>query len=507
MGPVDDDDEYGEYEGYEEPRPRASRTPAEGVRIIGAEEAAAALETGSATGRRPDDAPRFGDVPPAPSGPRPAARFPLPESVDPAAAVPRPSVAGPTASGPGEVNTPDLPHWTEPATGEVPSVLASENDEDDVEAWAGFSQPPRWRDQQTDWEEVDFEDASALADEDMRQGVFDPNRTEHSDLYSFDEPLPPREPDPTRIAAPTPPRRVIGSGIPRHAAEEVGVGPEIAPVQRDIPTAVIVGLGLGALALICFRLGPAVSLVLVGAVIMLAAVEVFDVLRKAGHRPATLVGLTATASLLVAAYNKGETAVPLVLALTVVTTFLWFLFGVERARPMVNIAVTLFGFLWVGVLGSFGALLLAIQGPEGTEFHRAGVAFLLGAVLATVANDVGALVFGRQVGTRPMAPEVSPNKTWEGIVGGGLASIAISVLILGFVPGLAPWDGGKAFWLGLTVAVVAPLGDLCQSMIKRDLGLKDTGTILPGHGGVLDRFDAMLFVLPATYYLVRILFF
>ena len=507
MGPMDDDDEYGEYEGSEEPRPRAPRTPAEGVRIIGAEEAAAAIETGSATGRRPDDAPRFGDVPPPPSGPRPAARFPLPDSVDPAAAVPRTSVAPPPPPGPGEVNTPELPHWTEPATGEVPSVLASENEED-LEAWSGFSQPPRWRDQHTDWEEVDFEDASALADDEFRQGVLDPNRTEHSDLYSFDDPVVAPEPEPTRIAAPaTPPRRVIGSGIPRPSPDEIGVGPEVPPSQRDIPAAVVVGLGLGLLALICFRLGPAVSLVLVGAVIMMAAVEVFDVFRKAGHRPATLVGLTATASILIAAYNKGETAVPLVLALTVVTTFLWFLFGVERVRPTVNIAVTLFGFLWVGVLGSFAALLLAIQGPDGTEFHRAGVAFLLGAVLATVANDVGALVFGRQVGTRPMAPEVSPNKTWEGIVGGGLVSIAVSVLVLGFVPGVAPWDGGKAFWLGLTVAVVAPLGDLCQSMIKRDLGLKDTGTILPGHGGVLDRFDAMLFVLPATYYLVRILFF
>lgn len=504
---MDEDDEYGEYEGPEEPRPRSPRTPAEGVRIIGAEEAAAALETGSATGRRPEDAPRFGDVPASPSGPRPAHRFPLPDSVDPTTAVPRPPVASPPPPGPGEVNTPDLPHWTEPATGEVPSVLASEGDEE-LDAWAGFSQPPRWRDQQTDWEEVDFEDASALADEDMRQGVLDPNRTEHSDLYSFDEPLPPREPEPTRIAAPTPPRRVIGSGIPRQSPEEIGVGPEPpTPAPRDIPTAVVVGLGLGVVALIAFRLGPAVSLVLVGAIIMVAAVEVFDVLRRAGHRPATLVGLTATASLMIAAYNKGETAVPLVLALTVVTTFLWFLFGVERARPTVNIAVTLLGFLWVGVLGSFAALLLAMRGPEGTEFHRAGVAFLLAAVLATVANDVGALVFGRQVGTRPMAPEISPNKTWEGIIGGGVASIAVSVLVLGFLPGVAPWDGGKAFWLGLTVAVVAPLGDLCQSMVKRDLGLKDTGTILPGHGGVLDRFDAMLFVLPATYYLVRILFF
>jgi phosphatidate cytidylyltransferase len=232
----------------------------------------------------------------------------------------------------------------------------------------------------------------------------------------------------------------------------------------------------------------------------MAAVEVFDVLRRAGYKPATLLGLAATASALVATYNYGETGLLLVTALTVVTTFLWFLFGVEAARPTVNIAVTLLGYLWVGFLGSYAALLLAIP-------QRVGIAFLLGAVIATVANDVGGLLFGRQVGTRPLAPEISPNKTWEGIIGGAAASIVVSVLILRYLPGVSPWDGGKAFWLGLTVAVVAPLGDLAESMVKRDIGIKDMGTILPGHGGVLDRFDAMLFVLPATYYLLRFLYF
>jgi phosphatidate cytidylyltransferase len=203
---------------------------------------------------------------------------------------------------------------------------------------------------------------------------------------------------------------------------------------------------------------------------------------------------------MLAAYNYGETALPLVTALTVGSTFLWYLLGVERARPTVNIAVTLLGYLWVGFLGSYAALLLTFP-------NRVGIAFLVGAVLATVANDVGGLLFGRQIGSRPLAPEVSPNKTWEGIVGGAMASILVSVIVLRYIPGMFPWDGGKAFWLGLTVAVVAPLGDLAESMIKRDVGIKDMGTILPGHGGVLDRFDALLWTLPATYYLVRLLYF
>jgi phosphatidate cytidylyltransferase len=100
-----------------------------------------------------------------------------------------------------------------------------------------------------------------------------------------------------------------------------------------------------------------------------------------------------------------------------------------------------------------------------------------------------------------MAPRLSPNKTWEGLFGGMAASV-----ILGGIVGsmLTPWDGklSHGLALGVIVAIMAPIGDLCESMIKRDLGVKDLGTLLPGHGGVLDRFDAMLFCLPAVYFLV-----
>jgi phosphatidate cytidylyltransferase len=496
---MDEGDEYGgDYEGWveedEEPKPRTLRTPAEGVRIIGAEEAATALESGSAYGRRPEDAPRYGDVPEPPAGPRPAHRFPLPDSVDPSTAVTRPPVMTPAPDDEFEpVASPEMPHWTEPATGEVPAVLASEGDDDDSNVWNGLtSRAPRWRDQEQDWEEPDFGDASHLADDELRQGVLDPDRTEHSDLFSFDEPPARTETEPTQTLPPpaAAPRR--SRPVEPTYAEPGGGAP------RDLQQAVAIGVGLGFLALLCFKLGPLTSMILVTAVVMLAAVEVFDVLRRAGYKPATLLGLAATASALLASYNYGTTGLLLVTALTVVATFLWYLFGVEVARPTVNIAVTLLGFLWVGFLGSFATLILAVGRP--------GITILLGAVVATVANDVGALLVGRQAGSRPLAPEISPNKTWEGIIGGGVASIVVSVLVLRYLPGVFPWDGGKAFWLGVIVAIVAPLGDLCESMIKRDIGIKDMGTLLPGHGGVLDRFDAMLFVLPATYYLVGYLF-
>jgi phosphatidate cytidylyltransferase len=268
-----------------------------------------------------------------------------------------------------------------------------------------------------------------------------------------------------------------------------------------LQTAVVIGGALGLVALILFKLGPAWAMIIAIGVVVMAAAEIYDVLRRAGYQPATLVGLGGTLGIMIAAYQKGETAVPLVIALVLVTTFAWYLVRVVHARPTVNVAATMMAFLWTGFLGSYAALLLGIGKHEHT-----GVAFLLAAVVATVANDTGAYFVGSRMGSKPLAPDISPNKTVEGAIGGAIASIVITVLLLRFVHQLHPWDGGKLFWLALVVSVVAPLGDFAESMIKRDLGLKDMGNLLPGHGGVLDRFDAMLFVLPATYYLLRVLY-
>lgn len=479
-----------EYDDDPVERQARQRTPGEGVRIIGAEEAAAALEAGQVAGRRPDDAPRYGDVPERPRGPSPDYRFPLPEAVDPSE-VPRPPVAG------------DMPHWTEPPTGEVPKVLADYDDEDDDDlgAWSGLSnRSPRWRDRGSDWEEADFDELATLGDDDTRVGALDVNRTEHSDLFSFDEPEP--EPDEEELA-PEPAR------APRHAQPQQPTRIRSRATQpppdygsprgpgggRDMGAAIGVGVAIAAVALLVFSMGSGPTMALATVVVTLAAIEAFAVLRRAGYQPATLLGLSATVSLMLATYSKGVAAFPLVVALTVVFAFLWYLAEVVRARPTINIAVTLFGFLWVGGLGSFASLMLTFEADRG-------VAFILGAVVCTVAYDVGGLFFGSQMGTRPLMPRISPNKTWEGLIG-GMSAAVIAGVFMGFA--LHPWDPAKGFVLGLVVAVVAPLGDLCESMVKRDIGVKDMGSILPGHGGVLDRFDALLFVLPAVYYLVQLL--
>jgi phosphatidate cytidylyltransferase len=363
---------------------------------------------------------------------------------------------------------------------------------------------PRWRDQSSDWDDADFAEGE-LADDELRVGALDPNRSEHSDLFSFDEPLESDvEPTQTRGVAtsvssrPRRPEPDLGGGGGGGGGGANGSGSG----SRDVTTAVVTGLVIAVAALILFSMGPAWALLIAIAVVTLAAVEVYDVLRRAGYKPATLLGLTATVSIMIAAYNKGEAAIPLVVALAVITSFLWYLLGVETARPTINILATLGGFLWVGFLGSFAALLL---NPDRFP-HRQGVAFLLAAIVATVFNDIGAFVFGRQLGRRPLAPAISPHKTWEGFFGGMATSVFVTTIVIGAVPGLHPWTVGRAFLLALVVSVVAPLGDLAESMVKRDIGVKDMGSILPGHGGVLDRFDAMLFVLPTTYFLVKLLF-
>ena len=148
---------------------------------------------------------------------------------------------------------------------------------------------------------------------------------------------------------------------------------------------------------------------------LLAAAEGFAAFRTAKYHPATLLGLVAILSLMIETYNKGVAALPLVLVMLVAASFLWYLARVEPAAdPVAGISSTVFVVAWIGGFGSFGALLL-----NPTLFpHRHGVAFLLAAVITTVAADVASLLVGSAFGRHPMAPSISPNKSWEGFFGG-----------------------------------------------------------------------------------------
>ncbi len=268
---------------------------------------------------------------------------------------------------------------------------------------------------------------------------------------------------------------------------------------RDLPTAVLAGVGLAVIALICFTLGKPATVVLLAVALGAAAMEWFHNLRQVGYSPATLLGIAACAVAPIATYWRGVEAMPMVIFFSLVVGSLWYLLGVGSERPVPNLGVTMLGISYIGILGSYGALML--KEPNG-------IGMLLAAVIVTVAYDVGALFVGTTVGRSPLS-EASPNKTKEGLVGGGLLAIAAAVGVVG-IGGITPFGdvpGGvmpEALALGLVAAVMAPLGDLFESLMKRDLGVKDMGSILPGHGGILDRFDALLFVLPSTYYLVRL---
>jgi CDP-diglyceride synthetase len=262
---------------------------------------------------------------------------------------------------------------------------------------------------------------------------------------------------------------------------------------RNLPVAIAVGLALGAAFFGLLKVGPWAVLCLVILALGFAAAEFFTSAQNLGYRPATLVGITAVVGLSLGAYHRGYEAYPVVLGLTVLTGMCWFLFDVDSEHVTANLAVTLLGVGWVGGLGSFAALILAL--PNGD-------AILIGAVIGTVAYDVGGYVIGSTTGQSKLAPRVSPNKTYEGLLGGMMLSIVVTTLVLNRFPGIHPWSQSMmdCLWLGLAIAVIAPIGDLAQSMIKRDLGVKDMGTLLPGHGGVFDRFDALLFVLPTTFF-------
>jgi phosphatidate cytidylyltransferase len=140
----------------------------------------------------------------------------------------------------------------------------------------------------------------------------------------------------------------------------------------------------------------------------------------------------------------------------------------------------------------------------GGDTSDLGRNWLLVALLVTFATDSGAFLVGKNLGRRPLAPRISPSKTWEGAIGGFLLAVATALVLGQFLElGLSRWQTGL---IGATVGMVSQLGDLFESKLKRISQVKDAGSIIPGHGGMLDRLDSLLFSIPAVYYLVNVVF-
>ncbi|NNC81498.1 MAG: phosphatidate cytidylyltransferase [Acidimicrobiales bacterium] len=333
-----------------------------------------------------------------------------------------------------------------------------------------------------------------------------PNWDEGSDDAAWDPGPVPGEPETVRIGETS--ERFFTFDDESGPSEYVDPGfvDDGGAAGRDLGTAVLTGVALLVVAVVALSLGPAYALAAIVLVVALAAGEFFNALRVAGYQPATLLGLAASVGLPLAVYWRGPQAVALVLALSMMFGLMWFLAGVSTDTPVMNLGVTMLGICYIGVLGSFGAAML-YTGERVADGHGTGL--LMAAIIVTIGYDVGAFFAGKSMGHTPLTA-VSPNKTVEGLIGGALVSLLASVVVFGLLEFVAPFGDAAygsftaALILGVLAAIVAPLGDLAESLMKRDLGIKDMGSILPGHGGVLDRFDAMLFVLPTVYYLAEL---
>jgi phosphatidate cytidylyltransferase len=264
------------------------------------------------------------------------------------------------------------------------------------------------------------------------------------------------------------------------------------PGGRNLPQAIVAGVILAGLVLAALWVGAEAMMVLVGAVAVLAAIELYNAMRLAGLRPATMLGLLASASLPIAAFFRGDAAFTLIVCLMVVFGVLWYLAGADHERPVLNLSLTMLGVFWIGGLGAFAGLIL-----RSDEF---GIPLLLSTIVIAVTSDTMAYFGGRAFGRRPFH-SVSPNKTWEGTMTGFVFAVFVSFAIA-VMPFTTMWDGRflSALLLGAVVGLLTPIGDLAESLVKRDLGVKDMGTIIPGHGGILDRIDGLLFALPGAYY-------
>ena len=383
---------------------------------------------------------------------------------------------------------PPLPHWTEPPTGAVPAIFADDADTpDEGDAWATVTgAEPRFR-AGSRLGRVRLRRGSLGGEREARRAVERGPGRRGRGVRTRPRGAPPGP----AAGAVTRPRRPPRTRPPGPSRLEADRAPSAPAPARDLPTAIMTGLAVAVVAIVSFT-HNATTVALTCLVVGVATLELASSLRKRGLRPATLVALVASTLMPLAARHYGTAAFPVFFGLVVIVSLLWFLWEITPGRPLPGVASTILVFAYVGGLGGFAGLLLA--SPKDN-----GVRLLLGVALCVIAYDVLGFFVGSQFGHTAVAPKISPNKTVEGTVAGMIAAVVVGVGIVG--PFIHPWTTGKGLVLGILVAAGAFVGDLCESMLKRDLDLKDFGSLLPGHGGVLDRFDALLFCLPIAYYL------
>lgn len=259
-------------------------------------------------------------------------------------------------------------------------------------------------------------------------------------------------------------------------------------------TRMLTGFIMGTIAMGCIMLGGVALLMLLAIVIFFASKEYVKILEHKGFYPSLKIILASEALLAIITYFDRVEYVASALTLCTFAAFMWVLFR-GRQPYIANVATTILGFVYCGY---FPLQLQLLRDSSSVEFHD-GLGFVVMMFTAILLTDVGCYYAGTKFGKHKLAPVVSPNKTIEGSVGGMLCAIA-GAMIVGYVIGV---EWYMSVIIGFICTVFAQIGDLCESLIKRDAGVKDSGNSLPGHGGFLDRTDSFIFTIPVMYYFCK----
>lgn len=261
---------------------------------------------------------------------------------------------------------------------------------------------------------------------------------------------------------------------------------------RNLPAAIGVGLGIGLSILAVLVFIPEAFYVIALLGVIGALWELSTALSRSGARVARIPTMTAGACMVVATALAGREALWVAFAIGAGAILLWTLFE-RRPHAVKDVSLGLFALTYVGLMASFVVYILTLE--------RGNLLVIL-FLAAVVSSDVGGYAFGVLFGKHPIAPRISPKKSWEGFAGSALVGSGVAVLLCVLML-QAPWWYGVV--LGVVIPAFATLGDFSESMIKRDLGLKDMGTLLPGHGGIMDRLDSILPTAPVALALFSVL--
>ncbi|MCQ9367760.1 phosphatidate cytidylyltransferase [Brevibacterium sp. 50QC2O2] len=254
---------------------------------------------------------------------------------------------------------------------------------------------------------------------------------------------------------------------------------------RNLPAAIGVGVVLGGIVILSLVIWPPLFLIVVVIGVGASLWELSDALSKSGSQVLRWPTIGVGVLMVLAAYFGGREALWAVFTVGS-GLIMWIILVRNCANPVKDFCLNLFALTYVGLMASFVVYLLA------QDHGNAMVATFLA---LCVSSDTGGYVFGVLMGRHPIAPSISPKKSWEGYLGSTVFAVGVGICLAVLLV-QAPWWTGLV--LGLVVPAFATLGDFSESMIKRDLGLKDMGTLLPGHGGVMDRLDSILPTAPVA---------